>query len=66
MVGQSNGNMRNGNVYEGITLPLGLSVWAGLYFYRSILFLGLDPNNLADAYCADYFNQNRNHSLNQL
>jgi hypothetical protein len=58
----SNGNMRNGNVYEGITLPLGYPS-GGPLFLSQYSFLGLDPNNLADAYCADYFNQNRNHSL---
>lgn len=58
----SNGNMRNGNVYEGITLPLGYA-YGGPLFLSQYSFLALDPHNLADAYCTDYFNQNRSHSL---
>lgn len=58
----SNGNMRNGNVYEGITLPLGYPS-GGPLFLSQYSFLGLDPRGLSDAYCSDYFNQNKNHSL---
>jgi hypothetical protein len=58
----NNGNIRNGNVYEGITLPLGYP-YGGPLFLSQYSFLGLDPRGLSDAYCSDYFNQNKNHSL---
>jgi hypothetical protein len=58
----NNGAMRNGNVYEGITLPLGYA-YGGPLFLSQYSFLCLDPRGLSDAYCADYFNQNKNHSL---
>jgi hypothetical protein len=58
----NNGGMRNGNVYEGITLPLGFA-FGGPLFLSQYSFLGLDPRGLSDAYCSDYFNQNKNHSL---
>jgi hypothetical protein len=58
----NNGGIRNGNVYEGITLPLGYP-YGGPLFLSQYTFLSLNPHNLADAYCSDYFNQNRNHSL---
>ncbi|MCE7865063.1 MAG: hypothetical protein DYG99_16125 [Bacteroidetes bacterium CHB5] len=58
----NNGNIINGNVYEGITLPLG-SAYGGPLFLSQYSFLGLDPRDLSDAYCADYFIQNRNHTL---
>lgn len=58
----NNGGMVNGNSYEGITLPLGFA-YGGPLFLSQYSFLGLDPRGLADGYCSDYFNQNRNHSL---
>lgn len=58
----NNGNIINGNVYEGITLPLG-SAYGGPLFLSQYSFLGLDPRDLSDAYCSDYFTQNRNHTL---
>ncbi|MBX2916162.1 MAG: Ig-like domain-containing protein [Cyclobacteriaceae bacterium] len=58
----NNGGIRNGNVYEGITLPLGYP-YGGPLFLSQYSFLSLNPHNLADAYCSDYFNQNRSHSL---
>lgn len=57
----SNGGMKNGNVYEGITLPLG-SPWGGPLFFTHYSFLGLDPRELNDQY-ADYWDQNVSHSL---
>jgi hypothetical protein len=57
-----NGGMRNGNNYEGIMLPLGES-YGGPLFFAHYSFLGLDPRGLADAWCTDYFVQNKNHSL---
>ncbi|MBX2946153.1 MAG: Ig-like domain-containing protein [Cyclobacteriaceae bacterium] len=58
----SNGGMKNGNTYEGIVLPLGPPS-GGPLFFAHYSFLGLDPHGLSDAYCSDYFLQNRNHSL---
>lgn len=58
----SNGGMINGNAYEGILLPLGPS-YGGPLFFAHYSFLGLDPRGLSDAYCSNYFLQNRNHSL---
>lgn len=57
-----NGGIRNGNTFEGITLPLG-TTYGGPLFFAHYSFLGLNPNNLSDVYCSDYFLQNRNHSL---
>ncbi|HRJ81182.1 MAG TPA: glucoamylase family protein [Cyclobacteriaceae bacterium] len=58
----SNGGMKNGNAYEGITLPLG-PAHGGPLFFAHYSFLGLDPRGLSDAYCSDYFLQNKNHTL---
>ena len=55
------GNMSNGNDYYGITLPLGKTL-GGPLFFSHYSFLGLDPRNLSDTY-ANYWTQNRNHSL---
>ncbi len=55
-----NGNMRNGNSYYGITLPLGESR-GGPLFFTHYSFLGLDPRNLSDTY-ANYFTQNQAHA----
>ncbi|PKP32200.1 MAG: beta-glucosidase [Bacteroidetes bacterium HGW-Bacteroidetes-16] len=56
-----NGAIRNGNVYEGLELPLG-SAYGGPLFFAHYSFLGLNPNGLSDQY-ADYMLQNKNHSL---
>lgn len=55
------GEMRNGNTFEGTTLPLGPG-YGGPLFFSHYSFLGLDPRNLSDAY-ADYWTQNVNHTL---
>lgn len=55
-----NGNMRNGNVYEGVTLPLGFE-YGGPLFFSHYSFLGLDPRELSDEY-TNYWTQNVNHS----
>ncbi|MGI8600642.1 MAG: glucoamylase family protein [Chitinophagaceae bacterium] len=57
----SNGGMKNGNTYYGIQLPLGPSN-GGPLFFSHYSFLGINSNNLSDAY-ANYFTQNKNHAL---
>jgi hypothetical protein len=57
----SNGAIRNNNTYFGIRLPLGPSN-GGPLFFAHYSFLGINPNGLSDAY-ANYFEQNRNHTL---
>jgi len=56
------GAMKNGASYYGYTLPLGPQA-GGPLFFAHYSFLGIDPNQLADAYCTDYFLQNTNHAL---
>ena len=56
-----NGEIQNGNVYEGLELPLG-QPYGGPLFFAHYSFLGLNPNGLSDQY-ADYMLQNTNHSL---
>ena len=56
-----NGQMRNGNVYFGVQLPLG-PVLGGPLFFSHYSFLGINPNGLTDAY-ANYGIQNAAHSL---
>lgn len=56
-----NGAIQNNNSYYGIHLPLGPS-FGGPLFFAHYSFLGIDPRGLKDAY-ADYFEQNKNHSL---
>lgn len=51
----------NGKKYFGITLPLGFD-FGGPLFFTHYSFLGLDPNGLKDQY-ADYFEQNKSHTL---
>lgn len=51
----------NGKKYFGITLPLGFD-FGGPLFFSHYSFLGLDPRGLKDRY-ADYFEQNKNHTL---
>lgn len=51
---------RNGQVYYGITLPLG-PPHGGPLFFSQYSFLGLDPRGLRDCY-ADYWQQNLAHT----
>lgn len=51
----------NGKTYYGIKLPLGFD-YGGPLFFTHYSFLGLDPRGLKDRY-ADYWEQNRNHTL---
>lgn len=57
-----NGDMLNGNSYYGIVLPAG-EAYGGPLFFSHYSFLGLCPIGLSDRYIADYFEQNKNHSL---
>src|SRR6185312_14883524 len=57
----SNGGMKNGASYEGITLPLGFQ-YGGPLFFTHYSFVGMNPTNLSDTY-ANYFTQNTNHTL---
>ena len=57
----SNGAMANGNNYLGYQLPLG-PAYGGPLFFAHYSFMGINPNQLTDAY-ANYFTQNRNHTL---
>ncbi len=52
---------KNGKEFYGIKLPLGFD-YGGPLFFSHYSFLGLDPKNLKDRY-ADYWEQNRNHTL---
>lgn len=56
-----NGAMRNGATYYGHQLPLGPS-HGGPLFFAHYSFLGINPKDLTDGY-ANYWNQNRAHSL---
>jgi len=56
-----NGDIQNGNTYDGIELPLGPPA-GGPLFFAHYSFLGLNPNGLSDQY-ANYLVQNKNHSL---
>lgn len=55
------GQMVNGRQFYQQTLPLGED-YGGPLFFAHYSFLGLDPRNLSDQY-ANYWEQNRNHSL---
>jgi hypothetical protein len=57
----SNGNMKNGQTYYGVQLPLG-PPYGGPLFFAHYSFQGINPNSLTDAY-ADYWTQNKNHTL---
>ena len=57
---QSN-HFTNGKEYYGIRLPLGFD-YGGPLFFAHYSFLGVDPHGLKDRY-ADYWEQNRNHTL---
>lgn len=52
---------KNGKEFYGIRLPLGFD-YGGPLFFSHYSFLGLDPHGLKDRY-ADYWEQNRNHTL---
>ena len=52
---------RNGKKFYGYTLPLGFD-YGGPLFFSQYSFLGLDPRGLKDQY-ADYWEQNKNHTL---
>ena len=54
------GNMKNGKSFYGITLPLGPD-YGGPLFFAHYSFLGINPNNLTDAY-ANYWTQDTAHS----
>jgi hypothetical protein len=56
-----NGAMVNGDSFLGYTLPVGPD-WGGALFFAHYTFLGFDPRGRRDAY-ADYFEQNRHHTL---
>jgi hypothetical protein len=56
-----NGAMRNGRTFYDVRLPLGVD-FGGPLFFAHYSFLGLDPRGLKDQY-ADYWQQNRHHSL---
>ena len=53
--------MVNGATYVGTELPLG-EPFGGPLFFSHYSFIGLNPTNLSDQY-ANYFEQNRAHSL---
>jgi hypothetical protein len=55
-----NGGIKNGNSFYGILLPLGPD-YGGPLFFAHYSFLGINPNNLSDAY-ANYWSQNVAHS----
>ena len=52
---------KNGKTFYNIKLPLGFD-YGGPLFFTHYSFLGLDPRGLKDEY-ADYWEQNRNHTL---
>lgn len=56
-----NGSMKNGNIYYGVTLPLG-PAYGGPLFFAHYSFLGINPNSLSDQY-ASYDVQNKAHSM---
>jgi hypothetical protein len=57
----SNGGMKNGASFYGITLPLG-PAFGGPLFFAHYSFLGINPHSLTDPY-TNYFTQNTAHSL---
>jgi hypothetical protein len=57
----SNGNFKNGKSFYGYPLPLGENL-GGPLFFTHYSFMGINPNQLSDAY-ADYWVQNKHHSL---
>lgn len=57
----NSGGIINGKSFYGVQLPLGYD-YGGPLFFAHYSFLGLNPMNLSDQY-ANYWDQNRNHSL---
>ncbi|WP_367916123.1 glucoamylase family protein [Leadbetterella sp. DM7] len=57
-----NGAFLNGNLYQGIRLPLGAD-YGGPLFISQYSFLGINPFGLSDDYMTDYAVQCRNHTL---
>lgn len=57
----NNGGIVNNREFFGYTLPLGPD-YGGPLFFAHYSWMGLDPRNLKDQY-ADYWTQNRNHTL---
>jgi hypothetical protein len=55
-----NGAMQNGNSFYGIELPLGRTL-GGPLFFTHYSFLGINPNQLSDAY-ANYWIQDTAHT----
>jgi hypothetical protein len=56
------GKMKNGKSFYGYNLPLGED-FGGPLFLAHYSFLGLDPRNLKDDFCNNYFEQNKMHTL---
>jgi len=56
-----NGGIRNNRLFYTIRLPLGYD-YGGPLFFAHYSFLGLNPTRLRDQF-ADYWEQNRNHTL---
>jgi hypothetical protein len=56
-----NGNMANNATYYGYQLPVGPDL-GGPLFFAHYSFMGINPKGLKDQY-ADYWEQNRNHTL---
>lgn len=56
-----NGAMKNNKSFYGIKLPLGED-FGGPLFFSHYSFLGINPKDLSDDY-ANYWEQNKNHSL---
>ena len=54
-------HFKNGRKYYDIYLPLGFD-YGGPLFFSHYTFMGVDPTGLKDRY-ADYWEQNRNHTL---
>ncbi len=57
-----NGEMKNGKSFYNHQLFLGED-YGGPLFLSQYSFIGIDPRNLKDEFCDNYFEQNRNHSL---
>jgi hypothetical protein len=59
--GWASTNYTNGRSFYGIPLYVGAN-YGGPLFFAHYSFIGFDPRNKKDAY-ANYFDQNKNHSL---
>lgn len=57
----SNGGIVNNKEFFGYILPLGYD-YGGPLFFAHYSYMGLDPRHLKDSY-AEYWTQNRNHTL---